>query len=67
MCLTLSASSRLTCPALGARVQSTALVGVTSPAATPYVNGDVAGVALPASASTAALARAAATSLTRRP
>ncbi len=67
MCLTLSASSRLTFPAPGARVQSSALVDVTSPAATPYANGDVAGVALPASARTAALPTADARSRTRRP
>ena len=64
MFLTLSASSRLTFPAPGARVQRSALVEVTSPAATPYANGGVAGVALPVRASTAAAA-AIATSFTR--
>ena len=66
MCLTLAASSRLTFPDVGARVQRSALVAVTSPAATPYANGDVAVVPPPASVRTPTVA-AVATSFTRRP
>jgi hypothetical protein len=60
----LAPSSTTTFPALEARVQRTALVAVTSPAATPYANGDVAVVPPPARVSTPTVA-AAATTFTR--
>lgn len=63
--LALFVSSNLTLPARGARVQSRALVGVTSPAATPNEKAGVAVVALPVSTRTAPIVQPKARNFTR--